>query len=179
MVREVRQHSQCTVTWQTKMELAWQSSVTIVRVENMWEDMNNKGATHGPFSTQERVSLSWPISPASLRIVNSLSSTSVITRRYSETTDLLGGCHVILLRWRTGVEHPSMVIAHAGWPTHVQTPVMAVTVMIKNYYAWREESCLLTDKTKLSVKQLRFGDTRLFWEKGYQTLGKQKCYGTA
>ena len=41
-----------------------------------------------------------------------------------------GGCHVILLRWGTGAEHPLAVVsAHAGWTTHVQTPVMAVTVM--------------------------------------------------
>ena len=44
---------------------------------------------------------------------------------------------------------------------------------------WREDSGLLTDKTKLPVKQLRFGDTGGSDEKGYHTLGKFKCYGTA
>ena len=44
---------------------------------------------------------------------------------------------------------------------------------------WREDSGLLTDKTKLPVKQLRFGDTGGSHEKGYHTLGKFKCYGTA
>ena len=44
---------------------------------------------------------------------------------------------------------------------------------------WREDSGLLTDKTKLPVKQLRFGDTGGSNEKGYHTLGKFKCYGTA
>ena len=44
---------------------------------------------------------------------------------------------------------------------------------------WREDSGLLTDKTKLPVKQLRFGDTGEGSEKGYHTLGKFKCYGTA
>ena len=41
---------------------------------------------------------------------------------------------------------------------------------------WREDSGLLTDKTKLPVKQLRFGDigNNNF---GYHTLGKFKCYG--
>ena len=49
----------------------------------------------------------------------------------------------------------------------------------KNDNVWREDSGLLTDKTKLPVKQLRFGDTENEREKGYHTLGKLKCYGTA
>ena len=44
--------------------------------------------------------------------------------------------------------------------------------------AWREDSGLLTDKTKLPVKQLRFGDTGGGGHRGYHTLGKLKCYGT-
>ena len=48
----------------------------------------------------------------------------------------------------------------------------------KNDYVWREDSGLLTDKTKLPVKQLRFGDVG-GKEHGYHTLGKLKCYGTA
>jgi len=47
----------------------------------------------------------------------------------------------------------------------------------KNDNAWREDSGLLTNKTHLPVKQLRFGDTELVTEKGYHTLGKFKCYG--
>ena len=47
----------------------------------------------------------------------------------------------------------------------------------KNDWVWREDSGLLTDKTHLPVKQLRFGDT---WnnggQQGYHTLGKLKCY---
>ena len=55
---------------------------------------------------------------------------------------------------------------------------------------WREDSGLLTEKTHLPVKQLRFGDTapktRRYHQssyisqeggKGYHTLGKFKCYG--
>ena len=42
----------------------------------------------------------------------------------------------------------------------------------KNDHVWREDSGLLTDKTRLPVKQLRFGDTG-----GYHTLAKLKCYG--
>ena len=48
----------------------------------------------------------------------------------------------------------------------------------KNDYVWREDSGLLTDKTKLPVKQLRFGDVRGS-EEGYHTLGKLKCFGIA
>ena len=44
---------------------------------------------------------------------------------------------------------------------------------------WREDSGLLTDKTHLPVKQLRFGDTGDSGEQGYHTLGKLKCYGIA
>ena len=49
----------------------------------------------------------------------------------------------------------------------------------KNDYVWREDSGLLTDKTRLPVKQLRFGDTGDSGEQGYHTLGKLKCYGIA
>ena len=45
----------------------------------------------------------------------------------------------------------------------------------KNDYEWREDSGLLTDKTYLLVKQLRFSDTGLAGEKGYHTLSKFKC----
>ena len=50
-----------------------------------------------------------------------------------------------------------------------------------NDQVWREDSGFLTDKTKLPVKQLRFGDTgdKRYNENGYHTLGKFKCYGTA
>ena len=45
---------------------------------------------------------------------------------------------------------------------------------------WREDSGLLTGKTHLPVKQLRFGDTGYSsTDAGYHTLGKFKCYGTA
>ena len=44
----------------------------------------------------------------------------------------------------------------------------------KNDNVWREDSGLLTDKTKLPVKQLRFGDTGGS-DQGYHTLSKLKC----
>jgi len=50
----------------------------------------------------------------------------------------------------------------------------------KNDNVWREDSGLLTDKTHLPMKQLRFGDLYdATGEVGYHTLGKFKCYGTA
>ena len=49
----------------------------------------------------------------------------------------------------------------------------------KNDNVWREDSGFLIDKTKLPVKQLRFGDTGGTKEQGYHTLGKLKCYGIA
>ena len=49
----------------------------------------------------------------------------------------------------------------------------------KNDDVWREDSGLLTDKTHLPVKQLRFGDTGYSSnDQGYHTLGKFKCYDT-
>ncbi|XP_068677032.1 uncharacterized protein [Montipora foliosa] len=44
---------------------------------------------------------------------------------------------------------------------------------------WREDSGLLKDKTRLPVKQLRFGDIGGRTARGYHTLGKLKCYGIA
>ena len=49
----------------------------------------------------------------------------------------------------------------------------------KNDHVWREDSGLITDKTHLPVKQLRFGDTGSSSEQGYHTLGKLTCYGIA
>ena len=91
--------------------------------------------THVTFITREPVCLSWPVSRESLLTVNSLSSTSVMGRFcFTITIHADGGCHVILLRWGTGVEHLEMVSAHAEWPNHVQTPVMVVTVIRMTMY---------------------------------------------
>ena len=49
----------------------------------------------------------------------------------------------------------------------------------RNDQVTREDSGLLTDKTKLPVKQLRFGDTGNLFEFGFHTLGKLKCFGIA
>ena len=70
--------------------------------------------THVTFTTQERVFLSWRVSPESPHTVNSLSSTSVRVQEFSEA-EQLGGCHVILVGWRIGAEHYlAEVSAHAG-----------------------------------------------------------------
>ncbi|XP_022806801.1 contactin-associated protein-like 2 [Stylophora pistillata] len=45
------------------------------------------------------------------------------------------------------------------------------------HLSWQNDSSLLTNKSKLPVKQLRFGDTGKVHEKGYHTLGKLKCFG--
>ncbi|XP_029192830.2 neurexin-4-like [Acropora millepora] len=51
----------------------------------------------------------------------------------------------------------------------------------QNDAEWREDSGLLTDKSTLPVKKLKFGDVGKYFdgtdEKGYHTLGKFKCYG--
>ena len=49
----------------------------------------------------------------------------------------------------------------------------------ENDNKWREDSGFLTNKTKLPVIQLRFGDTGRGKEEGHHTLGKLKCYGIA
>ena len=49
----------------------------------------------------------------------------------------------------------------------------------KNDNVWREDSGLLTDKKKLPVKQLRFGDVGNRSNQGYHTLGKLKCYDSS
>ena len=49
----------------------------------------------------------------------------------------------------------------------------------KNDNVWREDSGLLTDKKKLPVKQLRFGDVGNSSNQGYHTLGKLKCYDSS
>ena len=42
---------------------------------------------------------------------------------------------------------------------------------------WTEDSGYLTDKSTLPVSELRFGDTGMYNEVGYHTLGKLQCWG--
>lgn len=60
----------------------------------------------------------------------------------------------------------------------VRVPVSLSPYCDRNDAVWREDSGLLTDKTTLLVKQLRFGDV-IGSEEGYHTLGKIKCFGMA
>ena len=60
-------------------------------------DVNPQAVTHVTFITQERVCLSWRVSPEPPRAVNSLSSMSVTVQSYLGVLDMPGGCHVILL----------------------------------------------------------------------------------
>ena len=118
-----------------------------MKVEHAWMDIAVKAVTHVTFITQERVCLSWRVTPDSLYTVNSLLNMTVTTRFcllvvMAVHTD--GGCHVILLRWRTGVEHLSMVSAHAGWPTHAQTSDLVVTVIRMTMFGVKTAVCWLT-----------------------------------
>ena len=109
---------------------------------------------HVTFITQEQVWHSWRGLPESLKTANSLLSISVLIHGYSALDHLPGGCHVILLRWRAGMEHLSMVSAHAGWPTHVQTPGMVVTVTRMTCMAWRQRSADWQDKASCQTTQV-------------------------
>ena len=112
-----------------------------------------KVVTHVRFITRERVFLSWRVLPDSPHTVNSLLSTSVITRFCSLVVMAVhtdGGCRVILLRWRNGVEHLSTASAHAGWPTHAQTPGLVVTVIRMTMYGVKTAVCWLTRQSFLS-----------------------------
>ena len=63
-----------------------------------YEDIQ-KVVTHVILITQERIYLSWPVSPVSPYTANSLSSTSVKTQVFGLTPiQSDGGCHVMLLR---------------------------------------------------------------------------------
>ena len=70
---------------------------------------------------------------------------------------------------------PDSRSAHAEWTTPAQVKTKFITVI--RMTNWQEDSGLLTEKTHLLVKQLRFGDTEANMEQGYYALGKFKCYG--
>ena len=130
MVMEVWHLLLCTVTWLTRGVLALLLSVTTVKAGSWWEVVKRRGVTHVTFITQELICLSWRVLPEFLRTVNSLSSMSVMAPVFGLTIHMDGGCHVILLRWRTGAEHHLAVVsAHAGWPTHVPTPEIGSIVI--------------------------------------------------
>ena len=112
---------------------------------------------HVTFITQEQVWHSWRGLPESLKTANSLLSINVLIHGYSALDHLPGGCHVILLRWRAGVEHLSMVSAHAGWPTHARTPGMVVPVTrmtmygVKTAVCWLKRQSFLLNRSGLEI----------------------------
>ena len=175
MAREAWLHFLFIVTWKTRMESVWQSSITTVRAGHMCLVRN----VFVIFTIQERVCLSWPVSPVSPHTVSSLLSTSVMTRVYTFAIQLHGGCHVILLRWRIGGgAWPGSGKCACGMSNSCADSRFGCNCD-KDDYVWREDSGLLTDKTTLPVTQLYIGDVGGPKEKGYYTLGKLKCYGIA
>ena len=145
MVREVWHLLLCTVTWLTRGVLALLLSVTTVKAGSWWEVVKRRGVTHVTFITQELIRLSWRVLPEFLRTVNSLSSMSVMAPVFGLTIHMDGGCHVILLRWRTGAEHHLEVVsAHAGGPTHVPTPEIVVIVIRMTMYGVKTAVSWLT-----------------------------------
>ena len=141
-----------------KMVLAWQSSVVIARTQQKWKDMKTQVHTPEMLTTLERVYLSWQVSPQSSHTVSSLSNASVTVRFCLVTIiQTAGGCHVILLSWRTGVGHLSMISMHPGWTTHVQTLAMVVTVIKmtkcgeKTVVSWLTGQSFLSNSSSLVI----------------------------
>ena len=104
-------------------------------------DINYTGASLPQLASLTKVSCT----------VGSLSSSSVMFQCFSRAAHGLGGGHMTLLRWRAGVEHLSMVSAHAGWPAHVHSPVLVVTVMWMTKYRLRQRSPDWWDKASPST----------------------------
>ena len=95
-------------------------------------DVMVRGVIRVTFNTRKRVLCSWQVWPMSPDTANNLSSMSALVQ-WCPRTRLFwpGGCHVILLKWRTGVEqHPVVTSAHVGWTTHVQSKTYPATVML-------------------------------------------------
>ena len=135
-----------------------------------------KAPIHVTFIIQEQVCLSWRVSPESLHIANSLLSMNVLVHCCSIITihgD--GGCHVILLKMTYWGGASVSGKCACGMTNSCANPSYGCNCD-KEDGVWREDSGLLTDKTRLPVKQLRFGDVA-YWNKGYHSLGKLKCYG--
>ena len=86
---------------------------------------------------------------------------SVITPCYSERADMLGGClgdSTKMTYW--GGASPGSGKYACGMNNSCADPSYGCNCDA-NDNVWREDSGLITDKTKLPVKQLRFGDTVL------------------
>lgn len=170
MAKEDWHHLQCIVIWLTKKALAWQSLITIVktgRTCTMAQGIDPNAATHVTFITQEQVFLSWRVSQESLRTVNNLLSMSVYHSVLFNNGHQFGW-------W---VSRDSLKMKYWGGASLSNKCACGMTNSCvnpgygcncdANDNLWREDSGLLTDKTRLPVKHLRFGDIGRSTEQGY------------
>ena len=146
----------------------------------MLKDVKIRDVTHVIFITKERVCLNWRVSPDYLRNVSSSLSMSVMARVFGLRIHTDGGCDggcdsAKMTYW--GGASPGSGKCACGMTNSCADSSYGCNCD-KNDNVWREDSGLLTDKTKLPVKQLRFGDASTP-EEGYHTLGKLKCFGIA
>ena len=112
------------------------------------------------FTTLARVYLSWLVSPASLHTASSLSNNYEC---YRSMLFREGGYAWWVSRDSTkmtywGGASPGSDKCACGMNNSCADPSYGCNCDA-NDNVWREDSGLLTDKTKLPVKQLRFGDT--------------------
>ena len=124
------------------------------------------------FTIQERICLSWPVSPVSPHTVSSLLSLYL----RNPASWWMSRDSAKMTYW--GGASPGSGKCVCGM-TNSCADSRVVCNCDKDDYVWREDSGLLTDKTTLPVIQLYIGDVGGPKEKGYYTLGKLKCYGIA
>ena len=171
MAREDWHYFRRSVTCVTRTELVWHSSVTTVKKGRVSRDVSLEGATHVSFITQERVCLSWRVSPQCEQFIKYECYNSAL---------LYAG----YLHW-WWVSRDSTKMKYWGGASGSGNCACGMTNSCaeprygcnwdKNDNVWREDSGLLTGNTHLPVKQFRFGDTGDNGEQGNHTLGKLKC----
>ena len=129
MEKEVSHPLMSLVIWPTRMELAWQSLVTIVKIERWLMDMKRREVMLEMFTIPEEVLHNWLALQLSLPTASSLSSTNAVALFFSTpwATHIAGGCHATAATWRTGVEPHQLIptSVHAEW--HLQTRVPTLT----------------------------------------------------
>ena len=134
-MRRLCLHLQFTVTWPTRMVLAWQSSVTTVRTGHQWVVLKVQEATRS-----RDIHYTW----ASLSQLASLTNVSSYREQFIKyeclgslmlKDHMLGGCHVNPLTWPTGAKLSQEVMSAHAWRTrHVQFHNMAVTAIKMTMY---------------------------------------------
>ena len=179
MEKEAWHLSQFIVTWLTRTTLEWQSSVTTVKTEPWCKDVNLKDATNVIFTTLGQIFSSWE------------TTTSAHCEQFIKFE-----CHRAMLLynghmfgWWVSRDGDKITYWGGSNSTYFYKCACGVTGTCadiaygcncdKNDLEWREDSGLLTTKSHLPVKQLKFGDTTPPDELGYHTLGKLRCYGTS